>query len=97
MLTPPFPSLLGYTCDHCVELTSDSLSRSLFIKLGVLSQFAGMAAAGGAQYMLFIGNVSVYNVVYCMYLNFVPTNLTLMFMYNRRMVPLLFWYCNHSP
>ena len=41
---------------------SDSLSRSLFIKLGVLSQFAGMAAAGGAQFMLFIGNVSVYNV-----------------------------------
>ena len=35
------------------------LSRSLFIKLGVLSQFSGMAAAGGAQWMLFIGNVSV--------------------------------------
>ena len=40
------------------------LSRSLFIKLGVLSQFAGMAAAGGAQWMLFIGNVSVYIMRY---------------------------------
>jgi hypothetical protein len=30
--------------------------RSLFIKLGILSQFLGMAGAGGAQYMLFIGN-----------------------------------------
>mmetsp|Transcript_17279 Transcript_17279/g.28271 ORF Transcript_17279/g.28271 Transcript_17279/m.28271 type:complete len:293 (+) Transcript_17279:64-942(+) len=30
--------------------------RSVFIKLGVLSQFLGMAGAGGAQYMLFIGN-----------------------------------------
>lgn len=27
MLTPLPPSLLGYACDHCVELTSDSLSR----------------------------------------------------------------------
>ena len=31
-------------------------SRSLFIKLAILSQFAGMAAAGGAQFLLFIGN-----------------------------------------
>lgn len=30
--------------------------RSLFILLGIVSQFLGMAAAGGAQFMLFIGN-----------------------------------------
>ena len=30
--------------------------RSLFIKLAIVSQFAGMAAAGGAQFLLFIGN-----------------------------------------
>jgi hypothetical protein len=31
-------------------------ARSLFIKLAIVSQFAGMAAAGGAQFLLFIGN-----------------------------------------
>mmetsp|Transcript_4638 Transcript_4638/g.7973 ORF Transcript_4638/g.7973 Transcript_4638/m.7973 type:complete len:293 (-) Transcript_4638:302-1180(-) len=30
--------------------------RSLFLKLGILSQLLGMAGAGGAQYMLNIGN-----------------------------------------
>ena len=27
ILTPLPPTLLGYACDHCVELTSDSLSE----------------------------------------------------------------------
>lgn len=31
-------------------------TRSLFIKLAMVCQFAGMAAVGGAQYMLFVGN-----------------------------------------
>ena len=30
--------------------------RRYFIQLGILSQFLGMAAAGGAQFLLFIGN-----------------------------------------
>ena len=33
-------------------------ARSLFIKLAIFSQFCGMAAAGGAQFMLFIGNAN---------------------------------------
>lgn len=32
------------------------IGRSLFIKLGILLQFAGMTVAGGAQFLLFIGN-----------------------------------------
>ena len=32
------------------------VGRCLFIKLGIMSQFLGMAGAGGAQYLLFIGN-----------------------------------------
>ncbi len=31
-------------------------ARSCFIKLAIVSQFCGMAAAGGAQFLLFIGN-----------------------------------------
>ena len=31
-------------------------SRTAIVELGILSQFIGMAAAGGAQYLLFIGN-----------------------------------------
>ncbi|KAL7526108.1 hypothetical protein ACHAXR_001326 [Thalassiosira sp. AJA248-18] len=40
------------------EFVDLGYGRSLFLKLGVLSQFLGMAAAGGAQYMLFIGNAN---------------------------------------
>jgi len=34
ILTPLPPSLLGYTCDHCVELTSGSLREGDFNLVG---------------------------------------------------------------
>ncbi|QDZ20627.1 hypothetical protein HOP50_04g31480 [Chloropicon primus] len=40
------------------EFVDLGFARSLFIKLAVLSQFAGMAAAGGAQFLLFVGNAN---------------------------------------
>lgn len=73
MLTPLPPSLLGYACDHCVELTSDSLSdiinwvmQTLFLgeEHGVTNN-SSLCQDYSTTIGLQISDLNFLNAVYC--------------------------------